>query len=84
MAKKQDIKSRQFEIPEDFIGTFFTELDQSGLSSNVLEWDDDNEELLVEIFYSHEQREIVMDLIEVLDDYLAEMQEEESEEEDDE
>ncbi len=79
MAKKENIKTRQFDVPKDFIGTFFSELEESGLSYEVIEYDTDSEELITEIEYSPEQRDAVMDLIESIEEYFEEQGESEEE-----
>lgn len=79
MANRETTKSRTFEIPKEFIGTFFSHLEDSELEYTLSEIDEDNEELSIEVEYSPSQREEVMNLIELLDDYLQEQQDDDNE-----
>ncbi len=81
MAKKQS-KTRRFEVPKDFIGSFFTALEETDLSSELIEVSEDDE-IIVEIEYVEQQRDDVMNLIELLDEYLAQLDDEEEEDDDD-
>ncbi len=77
MAKSQK-KTRQFEIPRNFIGTFFGALDETDLAYELIELTED-EELVIEVEYDEKERDDVMNLIEVLDDYHAEVETEDEE-----
>lgn len=77
MAKAQK-KTRQFEIPRNFIGTFFGALDETDLAYELIELTED-EELVIEVEYDEKERDDVMNLIEVLDDYHAEVETEDEE-----
>lgn len=80
MAKREENKTRQFEIPKNFIGTFFTQLEETELNYELIDIDEDNNnDLIIAIEYSTDEREEVMNLIELLDEYL-EGEEEETEE----
>jgi hypothetical protein len=79
MANRETTKSRTFEIPKDFIGTFFSQLEDSDLEYTLSEIDEDNEELIIEVEYSPSQREVVMNLIELLDDYQQDDDEDDDE-----
>ena len=81
MAKKQS-KTRLFEVPKDFIGSFFTALEETDLTSELIEVSEDDE-IIVEIEYVEQQRDDVMNLIELLDEYLAQLDDEEEEDDDD-
>lgn len=70
MGTRQKNKVRTFEIPKEFIGTFFSQLEDSDLEYALIEIDEENEELIIEISYSQEEREDVMNLIELLDEYV--------------
>jgi hypothetical protein len=74
MAKQN--KTRQFEIPRDFIGTFFSSLDQTDLAYELIEITED-EELVIEVEYDEKERDEVMNLIELLDEYYEEVESEE-------
>lgn len=82
MAKQETTKTRTFEIPKEFIGTFFSHLEDSDLNYELIEVDQDNDELILEVEYTTSQRDEVMNLIELLDDYLGEQEEEDEEDED--
>lgn len=70
MANRETTKSRIFDIPKEFIGTFFSQLEDTDLEYTLSEIDEHNEELSIGVEYSPSQREEVMNLIELLDDYL--------------
>lgn len=74
MAKQETTKTRTFEIPKEFIGTFFSQLEDSELDYELIEVDEENEELIIEVEYAPTQRDEVMNLIESLDDYLEELE----------
>lgn len=74
-------KTRQFEIPKDFIGTFFAQLDETDLSYKLLEVDADTETLNLVIIYAPEERDEVMNLIESLDEYLNDQEDDDDDEE---
>jgi hypothetical protein len=70
-------KIRKFEIPKQHIGNFFSELDDSDLDYSLVGLDEENEELIIAIEYSPAERDEVMNLIELLDEWLSEEEEEE-------
>lgn len=72
MAKTQN-KTRQFEIPKDFIGSFLGALEETDLVYDLIEVNEDDE-LVVEIEYDSKERDDVMNLIELLDDYYEEVE----------
>jgi hypothetical protein len=74
MAKQN--KTRQFEIPKDYIGTFFGALDDTDLAYELIEVNEDDE-LVIEVEYDSNERDDVMNLIELLDDYYEEVESEE-------
>lgn len=74
MAKQN--KTRQFEIPKDYIGTFFTALDDTDLNYELIEVNEDDE-LVIDIEYDSNERDDVMNLIELLDEYYEEVESEE-------
>lgn len=69
---KKNIRTRNFEIPKEFIGTFFSELEDTELEYSLQEIDEENEVLIVSVEYTSNEKEDVMDLIESLDEYLNE------------
>lgn len=71
MAKQN--KTRQFEIPKDFIGNFFGALNDTDLAYELVEVNEDDE-LVVEVEYDSNERDDVMNLIELLDDYYEEVE----------
>ena len=72
MAKQENIKTRTFEIPKTLIGQFFTQLEEAELDYQLIEVNSDDDELEIEISYTSSQKEQVMDLIELIDDYFSE------------
>lgn len=78
MATRKTSKTRSFEIPKEFVGTFFSKLEETELEYTIGELDED-ENLYVEVEYTQGERDEVMNLIELLDDYLNEEEEEEEE-----
>lgn len=81
MGNRAKNKSRTFEIPKEMIGTFFTNLEETELEYELKEVDEDGD-LIIEIDYSESEKGEVMDLIELLDEYYNQNEEESEEEED--
>jgi hypothetical protein len=85
MAKQENLKTRTFDIPKDLLGEFFTQLEDNALEYELIDVNQDDEELEITVTYSESQKGIVMELIELIDDYFSEIEEnEEDENEDDE
>lgn len=80
MAKQKN-KTRQFEVPKEFIGTFFSHLEDTSLDYSVIEYDHDDDELIVHVDYAPDERDDVMNMIELLDEYNGEDDELSGEEE---
>lgn len=80
MASKQKNRKRIFDVPKEFIGTFFSHLENGALEYELIEVDEDGD-LVLEIEYSESGRDEVMNLIELLDEYLEEEETEEEESE---
>lgn len=78
--KKIKPRRRQFEVPKEFVKTFLDHVEDTGLEYTLSEVDE-HENLVIYVEYSSEAREDIMNLIEVLDEYLEQEEEEESEEE---
>lgn len=74
MAKQN--KTRQFEIPKDYIGSFFGALEDTDLAYELIEINEDDE-LVIEVEYDSNGRDDVMNLIELLDEYYEEVEDEE-------
>lgn len=77
------MRTKQFEVPKEIIRRFFTAVESRGLPIDLIEVNED-EELVVEIGYDKNDREAMMDLIDLLDDYHEENEEENEEEEEEE
>lgn len=75
MRKNQELKSRRFEVPQELLGQFFTMVDASAVGSEVEELTEDGE-LVVRIEYDDDDREDVMTMIELIDAYEAEQEDE--------
>lgn len=56
-------------MPKVFIGTFFSHLEETSLDYNIIEYDMEEDELIVGVEYSPDERDEVMNLIELLDEY---------------
>ena len=82
VKKQVKTKQRQFEIPKEFVKTFLKHVEDTGLEYTLSEVDED-ENLIIYVEYSTEEREEIMNLIELLDEYLEEGKEENEEEEND-
>ena len=83
MAKQEKIKTRTFEIPKALLGEFFTQLEENELEYELVEVNQDDDELEITVTYSEHQKGNVMDLIELVDDYFSENEEEENENDED-
>ena len=64
------MRARFFEIHRDMIGDFFTKADEANLDVELIQVNKEDDELVVEIKYEDEERDDVMNLIEMLDDYV--------------
>ena len=80
--KKIQTRKRQFEIPKDFVKTFLGHVDDAGLEYTLSEVDED-ENLVIYVEYSSDEKEDIMNLIELLDEYFEGTEEEENEEQED-
>lgn len=83
MAKQEHIKTRTFEIPKDLLGEFFTQLEDNELEYELIDVNQDDDELEITVTYSESQKGIVMDLIELIDDYFSENEDNENEDDED-
>jgi hypothetical protein len=75
MRKTNEVKSRLFEVPHELLGQFFTMVDASEVGSELQELNEDGE-LVVRIDYDDDDREDVMTMIELIDAYEAEQENE--------
>lgn len=82
MPTKEKTKTRTFEIPKVLLGTFFAKLEENELDYELIDVNQDEEELEISLSYSAHQKDEVMDLIELIDDYYSENEEENEEQED--
>ena len=83
MAKQENVKTRTFEIPKDLLGEFFTQLEDNELEYELIDVNQDDDELEITVTYSESQKGIVMDLIELIDDYFSENEDNENEDDED-
>lgn len=81
-SKKSSKRKRQFEVPKDFVKTFLDHVDDTGLEYTLSEVDED-ENLIIHVSYSTDEKEEIMNLIELLDEYFEETEDEETEEDED-
>ncbi len=80
MDKSNRIRTKEFEVPSDFIEEFAEALAENELTNEINGVTEDGD-ILIEVSYEKEERAAVFALTELLDDYYDD--EEESEEEDD-
>lgn len=80
MDKSNKIRTKEFQVPSDFIEEFAEALAENELTNEINGVTEDGE-ILIEVSYEKEERAAVFALTELLDDYYDD--EEESEEEDD-
>jgi hypothetical protein len=83
MAKQEKTKTRTFDIPKDLLGEFFTLLEENELEYELIDINQDDDELEITVTYSESQKGIVMDLIELIDDYFSENEDDEYEHDED-
>lgn len=76
---KEKTKKRYFEVPKEILSEFLEKLDETELDYELKEVDEDGD-LVIEVEYSTNQKEDIMDLIELIDEYYTD-EEEETEEE---
>lgn len=82
MSSKEKTKKRNFEIPKEMVAPFINQLEETELIYELKEVDEDGD-LIIEVEYSGNQKEDIMDLIELLDEYFADEEEETEEEQED-
>ncbi len=75
---KEKTKKRTFEVPKEILSEFITQLDETELPYELKEVDEDGD-LVIEVEYSTSQKDDIMDLIELIDDYFSEEEEENEE-----
>ncbi len=79
--KKSEYKSRMFVIPKTHLSQFFQELEDNALDYDLVEVDEDGD-LSLEVHYSSEERDDVMNLVELEDEFYKD--EDENDNDDDE
>ena len=80
MDNSSKIRTKEFQVPSDFIEEFAEALAENELTNEINGVTEDGE-ILIEVSYEKEERAAVFALTELLDDYYDDV--EESEEEDD-
>lgn len=80
MNNLNKMRTKEFEVPNDFIVEFAEALAEHGLT-NEINGVTEQGEILIEVSYEKDERASVFALTELLDDYYED--EEESEDEDD-
>lgn len=73
------MRTKQFEVPKEMIALFFDQADESELETELVQVNEE-EELVVDVHYDTNEKEEVMSLVELLEDYNNEAEEEEQEE----
>lgn len=76
------MRTIQFEVPKEMIALFFDQADESELETELVEVNEE-EELVVDVHYETTEKEEVMSLVELLEDYYNESEEEVQEENED-
>lgn len=78
------MRTKQIDIPSELIGEIFAKVDEAELQVELIEVNEIGE-LVVEVEYDQEEdREHIMSLIEMIDDYNEDQHENEEAEEEDE
>ncbi len=80
MGNKSKTKNRKFEIPKEMVSPFINQLEETELFYELKEVDEDGD-LIINVKYSDSQKEDIMDLIELLDEYYSDEEETEEEQE---
>lgn len=62
------MRSKQFEIPIEVMGEFFTELEEAELDARLIEVDEDGD-LVMSVDYEERDRDVIMSLLEIMDDF---------------
>ena len=83
MAKQEQTKTRTFEVPKELMGAFFTQVEDNELDYELIDVNQDDDALEITLSYTESQKGNVMDLIELIDDYYSENEEQESEDDED-
>ena len=78
MGNRSNNKNRNFEIPKEMLSPFFNQLEETELSYELKEVDEDGD-LVIDVEYSEDEKGEVMDLIELLDEYYSQEESEEDE-----
>lgn len=78
MTKTKENKTRTFHVPKGYLSLFFDRLEDNSMEYELIEVDEDGE-LCVQVEYSSTERDVVMDLVE-LEDQFHEGESEEEEE----
>jgi hypothetical protein len=65
------MRTREFEVPTEVIAEFAEALDQHSLTNEINGVNDDGE-ILIEVSYEKNERESILELMELLDDHKEE------------
>lgn len=79
---KSGTKRRTFIVPKGFLHLFFMKIDEHELTFDLEEVDEEGD-LSVNVKYLPEEREAIMDLVELEDEYYEDQEEEEEDEDED-
>jgi hypothetical protein len=82
MDIKNKIRTKEFEVPSDFIEEFAEALAENELTNEINGVTEDGE-ILIEVSYEKDERAAVFALTELLDDYYDDEEEEDESEEED-
>lgn len=81
MAKTKN-RTRSFVVPKEFLSSFFQRLEETELNFELKEVDEDGD-LNIQVHYSSEDRDEVMNLVELEDEYYETETQQENEEDED-
>lgn len=77
------MKSRTFEVPLDVMGDFAKVMDDNGFD-NLIEGVVENGDIIVRVDYEADQRDVINEIHDIIDNYNDNRDDEEDEEEEDE
>ena len=70
------MRTRKFEVPKEMLGAFFAQVEESELSFELTEIQEDDT-LEVKVSYEDSERDDIMTLVELIDDFFEDEEDEE-------
>ncbi|PQJ09756.1 hypothetical protein CJD36_017670 [Flavipsychrobacter stenotrophus] len=80
---KKTITTKQLEVPMDALIAVADLLIENEIPHVIVATDEENDMLTVEVEYDKDQREVIHEIDDIIDDHLEDDDDEEAEEEDD-